>query len=95
MKVRFRPPAAQEFEEAYSWYEQQLPGLGKKFKASFQRSVFRLQQFPFANADLMNGVRRAQLSGFPYAVWYAIEDNHLMIYAVAHTHRKPFYWIDR
>jgi hypothetical protein len=32
---------------------------------------------------------------FPYAVVYGIEDETIIVIAIAHTRRKPTYWVER
>lgn len=32
---------------------------------------------------------------FPYVLHYLLREEEIIVYAVAHTHRKPEYWIKR
>ena len=32
---------------------------------------------------------------FPYAVIYLCRPDETVVVAIAHTHRRPFYWVDR
>jgi hypothetical protein len=41
------------------------------------------------------GYRRVNLRTFPYYIAYIVHENTLWILAVAHSHRKPEYWIER
>jgi toxin ParE2 len=36
-----------------------------------------------------------RMNRFPYSVIYALENDELVVLAIAHQHRKPFYWRDR
>jgi len=46
-------------------------------------------------APAAGGYRRVNLRIFPYYIAYIIRSNGLWILAIAHTHRRPEYWIER
>ena len=95
MKARFLSVAEQELADAFDWYERESPGVGYEFAAEVDRTVRRVVHYPEACADLGEGVRRALICRFPYGLWYAIEQDTLVVYAVAHLHRQPRYWASR
>ncbi|MBI2435284.1 MAG: type II toxin-antitoxin system RelE/ParE family toxin [Candidatus Hydrogenedentes bacterium] len=95
MKVRFLHVAEIELREAHDWYEAQAAGLGEDFLAEIDRVVKRIRQYPHSCAEQSGGTRRALLTRFPYGLWYAIEIDEVVDYAVAHLHREPYYWIHR
>jgi hypothetical protein len=41
------------------------------------------------------GYRRVNCPVFPYFIAYIIRRETIVIVAVAHSHRKPDYWVDR
>ena len=95
MKVRFLSPAAQELEDAFQWYEEQMTGLGNEFLAAIDEAVHRMITWPEAHQTLKHPLRRCLVRRFPYGLIYGIETQTLVIVAVAHLHRKPFYWTRR
>ena len=40
-------------------------------------------------------VRRARVKRHPYLLVYAVMAEHVVVLAVAHTSRKPGYWLTR
>jgi toxin ParE2 len=95
MNVRLLAPAQFELDEAVEWHAQQAPGLGDAFLVEILK-VFRLvEQFPEAWHPLAPGIRRCRMNRFPYSVIYALENDELVVLAIAHQHRKPFFWRDR
>lgn len=40
-------------------------------------------------------VRRALLRRFPFAIAYQALEDRIMVIAIAHTSRRPFYWAKR
>jgi hypothetical protein len=95
MKIRFLKPAQFEVDDAFSWYDSQSRGLGTQFMDDFDRAVRRIAAYPFANAEIEDGLRRCLLSRFPYGIIYGIDSEIVIVVAVAHLHREPRYWIDR
>ncbi|MEI6150787.1 MAG: type II toxin-antitoxin system RelE/ParE family toxin [bacterium] len=89
MKVRFLFTAERELQDAFEWYENQVPGLGAELIVEVDRSVRLVMQYPETCADLGEGIRRMLVNRFPYGVWYAVEGDTIVVYAIAHLHRKP------
>lgn len=95
MNVRFLSPAAQELEDAFQWYEDQMPGLGHEFLAEIDEAIQRIISWPYAHRGVRPALRRCLVRRFPYGLIYGIETQAIIIVAVAHLHRKPFYWTRR
>jgi plasmid stabilization system protein ParE len=95
VKLRFLALADQELLDAFTWYEHQQPGLGMAFVNQVDRTIRRIAHYPESCPDTGEGIRRALVSRFPYGLWYAVEQDELVVYAVAHLHRRPRYWAAR
>jgi plasmid stabilization system protein ParE len=95
VNVRFLTIAQQEVDDAFRWFEERTEGKGLEFLDELDRVVRLIRTFPFAALEIEPEIRRSLLPRFPYAVVYGVEDQTLVVIAVAHTHREPRYWIDR
>ena len=95
MNIRFIVPAGKELDDAYEWYERQVHGLGVEFLDEIDQVVHRIKMFPESFSVLTGELRRARLVRFPYGLIYGVDGDLIVIIAVAHLHREPFYWIDR
>jgi|SRR4051812_31017797 len=95
MNIILHPEASREVAEAVQWYEEQQSGLGKGFAEDTESAIYRLAEFPNLNPEIGKGIRRAIIPVFPYGIIYKVYEEHLTVYAVAHLHRKPFYWKKR
>jgi len=93
--VSFDPLAAHEFEDAKSFYDRSLEGLGERFRMVVWNAISILEEFPQIGAEIRPGVRRMLLREFPYKLIYVVSEESLQVLAVAHAHRRPEYWIDR
>lgn len=95
MKVIFNELAVEELEDAVSYYELEVKGLGGRFKEEVKKSISRITNHPYAWSIEKAEVRKYLLHKFPYKILYSIEKDHIYIIAVAHQHRRPNYWVDR
>ena len=93
--AQFHPAAKQEVEEAVEWYENERHDLGKRFAQAVDEAIGRLERFPMWGTEIVPGIYRVLVKKFPYGVLYAIKDETLVVYAIAHLHRKPGYWRGR
>ena len=95
MNVRFLAPAVQELEDAFEWYENQMPKLGYEFLDGIDEAIHRTITWPESNRNIGDNLHRCLVRRFPYCLIYGMEEQALVIIAVAHLHRKPFYWTNR
>ena len=95
MSIRFHPEADSEMVDAATWYESQQEDLGKRFLASVQDAINRIElnpeMYPFVDGD----VRRCLTKVFPFGVLFRIRPNLIAVLAVMHLHRDPDCWKTR
>ena len=94
MKITFLEEAANEFFAAVAYYDGQEPGLGQRFDG-IERTLFWLVEHPHVCPLRRNIYRRMNLHIFPYYIPYVIRESTLWVVAVAHSSRRPEYWIRR
>jgi len=95
MKISFLEIAQHELDEAIAYYNSQRTGLGDEFLLEILRLLDKIGEFPEAWHPISQNVRRCRLRQFPYGILYQVRESHILIIAVAHLHRKPYYWQDR
>lgn len=95
MKIDFLDLTRRELDDAFDWYEAQVPGLGYDFLSEVDRAVGRILAYPQSAAILEPGLRRVLINRFPYGMIYGLDGDRIVIVAVAHLHREPHYWIGR
>ena len=95
MRIVVLPEAADEFDDATDYYEQQQPGLGHRFRDEVDRHIRWISGHAELSRLRPGGYRRVNLKIFPYYVAYLVRQDTVWILAVAQGHRKPEYWIRR
>ena len=90
-RVVFRPQAEDEVLEVRQWYEARRDGLGKEFGAAVDELVARIVANPLAFQRAHNETRRAVLPRFPYAIYFRIVGEEIVVQAV-HGRQHPSRW---
>lgn len=86
------PPADLDVEAAFEWYENEREGLGLEFLDELRAAYNRIADGPLKYEELRGGIRRALLRRFPYAVYFALEGDAVVVVAVLHASRDPAGW---
>jgi plasmid stabilization system protein ParE len=94
-RVILRPLAQAEFDSAANWYEQRRAGLGAAFTSAVRKVMTTIAATPDRYPAVYQDVREAAVSRYPYAVYYRIESNQVIVLAVFHTSRDPDVWHSR
>ncbi len=95
LPIVFLRAAQVEFELSADWYEQRRTGRGAKFMAAVNRVLRRLADHPELHAKVFEDIRQANLTGYPYGVYYRVESDQIVILAVFHAARDPSIWQNR
>ena len=95
LELILRPEAEADALEAYRWYGEQVAGLGDDFLVEVERALETIRANPEANRKLHREFRRALTRRFPYAVFYAVRDDRIVVFAILHTARDPRLWRKR
>lgn len=94
-ELRIHPDARREFDDAVDYYEHESPGLGVLFTNEVDAGFARIREHPDSAPTLAQDVRKLALTKFPYNLVYETREGSLRILAVAHQHRRPYYWRSR
>jgi plasmid stabilization system protein ParE len=81
-----------DIEAAFRWYENQQTGLGLEFLDELRAAYDRIVDGPFRYSQLRSNTRRALLKRFPYAIYFVVEEQTIVVLAVLHTSRDPAEW---
>lgn len=80
---------------ARRWYDEQQPELGAEFLHSVEASFARIERAPELYSAVDEETRRAPVRRFPFVIYYEIEPDAIVIYAVWHYRRDPQGWRQR
>lgn len=89
------PAARDEFLAQVEYYEDELPGLGVRFVSAVEAATSRALAYPMAGHPLVAGTRRVLTHDFPFSVVYRPIDEGILVVAIPHHSREPYYWRPR
>jgi len=93
MRLEVHSEAREEFLQAVSFYDEQVPGLGLRFITEIERCQKALLETPLMGQPFGKRLRKFTVGDrFPYSIVYAVLANVLFILAYAHASRRPGYW---
>ena len=95
MKIEIHESAVREFDEAIEWYELQSKGLGRRFKKTVAKQIKRIKMNPNVFLKETDDIYKAYIPKFPYKILFTSEKDRIVVWAIAHMHRKPWFWQSR
>jgi Plasmid stabilisation system protein. len=87
--------AKDEVAEAILHFNEVSTDVSKAFLSDLDRAIDLLRLFPRTGVSIKYGFRSFPLHQFPFSIIYRLENNEIIIVAVSHQSRRPYYWHDR
>ena len=94
-RLPFHPGAAKDYEEAFVWYSARGIDIALDFEREIERCVRLIAQNPLRWPKFDAQRHRIVVRKFPYSIVYEMIGQEIMVLAVAHGRRKPYYWLSR
>jgi plasmid stabilization system protein ParE len=94
MKIKILSAAENDLEEGYHFYEAREPGLGSYFLDSLYSDIDSLAYFGGMHRVIF-GHHRQLSKRFPFAVYYRVIDDMVIVFAVLDCRRNPSWTRER
>jgi plasmid stabilization system protein ParE len=94
-RVVLHPGAAEDYEAAFSWYFARGVGVAADFEREIDRCLRLIAQSPLRWPKFDAERHRIVVRKFPYSIVYEMMGQHIMVLAIAHGRRRPYYWRER
>jgi toxin ParE1/3/4 len=94
-KIRYRPEAAAEIDEADDWLRGHDEKAAANWREATRTTIERIADSPRLWAADQTGIREVLVRNYRYKVIYRLFGDIIEIVAVAHTSRRPRYWQKR
>ena len=95
LSIVFRRAAQAEYADAARWYEARALGVGYRFVERVEHALSEVAESPLRPAKLFAGIRRIRVRGFPFLLYYVVEESRIVVVAVLHARRNPAIWRSR
>lgn len=87
--LRFLPKVEDDVIGGYVWYEAKSMGLGEEFLRMFYTCAGEIPRNPLLYPKVYGEFRRCLLRRFPYAIYFMIKDNQIIVFGTFHCARDP------
>jgi len=87
--LRFLPEVEDDAINGFAWYETKSPGLGEDFLRMFYACSGDILRNPLLYPKVHNEFRRCLLRRFPYALYFTINSDQIIITGLFHGARDP------
>ena len=87
--LRFLPQVEADARQGRTWYEAKAPGLGEEFLRVFYACSEELGRNPQVYPKVHREFRRRLLRRFPYAIYFRIKGDQVVVFGLFHCARDP------
>ena len=88
-ELHFLPDVEEDAISGYVWYEEKAQGLGEEFLRTFYACASKIQRNPFFASEVYREFRRSLLRRFPYAIYYRVRGDEVIVFGLFHCARDP------
>jgi plasmid stabilization system protein ParE len=93
VKSRFHDEAEADLLEDLLYYDDASSGLGDQLLSEVRTAVSFLESFPEAGPVVAGAIRAKTLVRFPHTLLYSLENDTILILAVAHQRQDREAWL--
>lgn len=94
-RVILSPDAKADIRSVIEWYYRADPNLAFRFDKETLTTLDHIRQFPYSFRVRNGTIRQARLKRFPYAIYYRLKSNSVLVVAVVHQRRSDAVWRQR
>jgi toxin ParE1/3/4 len=84
-----------DLEEGALWYAARDGRVAERFVTASEEAIREVGRDPLRHRERFDNVRRANLAGFPYGVFYLVRGETVFLLAVLHSARDHRAALDR
>jgi plasmid stabilization system protein ParE len=94
-KILILPFAEQDIKDSVSHYKDQGHGLEKHFLKVIDQAFRIISENPSYFPYVKKRIRKFVIKGFPFCIFYIVQEEDIYILAVFHNKRNPKNWKSR
>ena len=87
--LHFLPEVEDDVIDGYFWYEEKAIGLGEEFLRLFYANSSEITSNPLIYRKVYRDFRRRLMRRFPYAIYFKISGNEIIVFGLFHCARNP------
>ncbi len=87
--------ASEDIDSAVRWYSEKQMELALEFLNAVDAVFESISQLPQSYQEVVPGIRKAMTRKFPFCVYYTVDNNRLIVFAILHASRNSETWQQR
>ncbi|WP_145348171.1 type II toxin-antitoxin system RelE/ParE family toxin [Rosistilla ulvae] len=95
MQVDFHPAATIELSESAEWYTERSSRAARNFLVAVDIAITSIMDAPKRFINIDDRHQSCSVIKFPFQIVFRVDDDRIVIIAVAHAKRRPGYWRGR
>ena len=93
--IEVLPWGIDDVREAYLYLLERDERLADEFQRQVSEALRALAETAHHHQAREDSIRRCPLKKFPHGVMYELQEDRVIVYAVAHPKREPGFWKKR
>jgi plasmid stabilization system protein ParE len=94
-ELSIRPEAEADLANSFDFYQECRLGLGTDLLLCVEECLERMKRNPFQFPQVYKTVHRALIHRFPYALFFVVTEQQVVVLAVMHASQSPKRWQSR
>lgn len=90
--IIFLPDTIKEIEDSVFYYSNKENGLEKLFLDEIETAINKIKMNPERYPKIEQNIRKYIINKFPFNIIFAVYETKIVIVAIAHQKRNPYYW---
>ncbi|MDZ4711098.1 MAG: type II toxin-antitoxin system RelE/ParE family toxin [bacterium] len=87
--ITLTPQSYFDLENSYQWYSDQETNFVSNFLKEIEICFEKIRSNPYSYQLIKNNLHRATTRKFPFGIFFKIDNNEIIIFAVFHLSRDP------
>lgn len=87
--LKLRKEAERDLQDAFNYYETCRFGLGHEFMLCIEASMDSIKRNPSQYPEVDQSISRAIVHRFPYAVYFLVKPDVIIVIGILHMRRSP------
>jgi plasmid stabilization system protein ParE len=93
--IEFSVGARADFDESFDWYAERSESAAIGFADALEAAFNKILADPNWFSRTIRGCQYSNLKRYPFRVVFHQEETRILIVAIAHAKRRPYYWRNR
>jgi hypothetical protein len=91
-EVLIAPAVFPDLLESAEWYELERQGLGVELLVEVDAVIDQIKDAPARFPRVEGELRRAQVHRFPFGIFFRVDGNRVVVFAILHLSRDTSEW---